>query len=200
MRTDLREEYLKKKNEVEARLRDFKNVRGDDIFYELCFCLLTPQSNAFKSDEKIQILKQEGFLHKNLDPHPIIKDLRFHNHRNEYLKELKRNYTEIKTILGNGHKSEELRDILIEKVKGISLKESSHFLRNIGHRDLAILDRHILKHLARLKVIDKIPKTLTRKRYLDIEQKFKDYSRKVNIPMDHLDLLFWSMETGKIFK
>jgi thermostable 8-oxoguanine DNA glycosylase len=26
------------------------------------------------------------------------------------------------------------------------------------------------------------------------------FSRKVGIPMDHLDLLFWCRETGEIFK
>src|SRR3989344_3837122 len=127
---------------------------------------------------------EKDFLNKKIDPHPIIKDLRFHNNRNKYLKELKQNYPKIKKILNNGYKSEELRDILIKNVKGISMKESSH----------------ILKNLVKLEVIDQIPKTLTRKRYLETEEKFKEFSEKVKIPMDHLDLLFWSLETGKIFK
>ena len=79
-------------------------------------------------------------------------------------------------------------------------KEASHFLRNIGHRNLAILDRHILRNLVRAGVLHRLPKTLTAKRYLLIEEKFKDFAERMDIPMDELDLLFWSMETGEILK
>ena len=77
---------------------------------------------------------------------------------------------------------------------------NSHFLRNIGHRNLAILDRHILKNLHKLNVINEIPATLTPKKYFEIENKFIEFSNKVNISMDELDLLFWSQETGEVFK
>jgi len=89
---------------------------------------------------------------------------------------------------------------LVKNVKGLGLKESSHFLRNIGYRGLAILDRHILKNLHKSNVINELPKTLTPKVYFEIEKKFKDFSREVSIDMDELDLLFWSMETGEVFK
>ena len=79
-------------------------------------------------------------------------------------------------------------------------KEASHFLRNIGNRDLAILDRHILKNLVRTGALERLPKSLTPKTYLAIEEKFAAFSKRVNIPMDELDLLFWSMETGEILK
>ena len=88
---------------------------------------------------------------------------------------------------------------LVKNVKGLGLKEASHFLRNTGHENLAILDRHILKNLAKLNIIE-LPKTLTPKIYFEIENKFQNFSKEVNIPMDELDLLFWSMETGEIFK
>ena len=73
-------------------------------------------------------------------------------------------------------------------------------MRNIGHRNLAILDRHILKNLVRHKVIKELPPTLTPKRYLAIEQQFQQFASKIGISMDALDLLFWSEETGEIFK
>ncbi|MBU0628517.1 MAG: DNA lyase, partial [Nanoarchaeota archaeon] len=93
-----------------------------------------------------------------------------------------------------------IREFIVTNVKGIGYKEASHFLRNIGHRNLAILDRHILKNLQKLKVINKIPKTLNKKNYLLIEDRFYKFSKKIKIPMDELDLLFWSIETGKVFK
>ena len=60
--------------------------------------------------------------------------------------------------------------------------------------------RNELKNLNNLKVIDEIPKTLTKKKYLELEEKFKQFSNKLKIPIDELDLLFWSQETGEIFK
>ena len=93
-----------------------------------------------------------------------------------------------------------LRNYLVENVKGIGWKEASHFLRNVGHRDLAILDRHILKNLVKLNVVKEVPKSLTPKVYFEIEEKFKKFSNEIKIPIDELDLLFWSMETGEVFK
>jgi N-glycosylase/DNA lyase len=80
-------------------------------------------------------------------------------------------------------------------------KEASHFLRNIGFADdLAILDRHILKNLKIFGIIEEIPKSLSKKKYLEIEEKMRNLANEVNIPVSHLDLLFWSKETGEIFK
>ncbi|MEW6070644.1 MAG: hypothetical protein AB1485_08505, partial [Candidatus Thermoplasmatota archaeon] len=46
----LKASYNKKKREIEARLKEFKSVykKGseEDLFAELCFCILTPQSRA----------------------------------------------------------------------------------------------------------------------------------------------------------
>jgi N-glycosylase/DNA lyase len=95
-----------------------------------------------------------------------------------------------------------VRDWLVENIKGYGYKEASHFLRNIGlGRDIAILDRHILKNLKRYGVISKIPDSVgSRKVYLDIEERMRRFSKRSGIPMDALDLVFWSMQTGFIFK
>jgi len=45
-----------------------------------------------------------------------------------------------------------------------------------------------------------MPKSLSKKMYLEIEERLKEFSRQIKIPMAHLDLLFWSMGTGRIFK
>jgi len=41
---------------------------------------------------------------------------------------------------------------------------------------------------------------LSKKGYLEIENKIKNFADKIKIPMSHLDLLLWYKETGKIFK
>jgi len=111
-------------------------------------------------------------------------------------KENKQILSELKKLKCNKVK----REFLVRNVKGLGYKEASHFLRNTGHRDLAILDRHILKNLAKLKVIKEVPNSLGASKYLEIEDRFSKFSSKVGIAMDELDLLFWSMETGKVFK
>jgi thermostable 8-oxoguanine DNA glycosylase len=45
-----------------------------------------------------------------------------------------------------------------------------------------------------------MPKSLTKKRYLAIEKKWKKFADELGISIDELDLLFWSMETGEIKK
>ena len=201
----LNKEYSKRKGKIKQRLKEFSKVKGeetqrvsdlqqaasDDIFYELCFCLLTPQSNAKKCDKAVQLLKKDNFKNRNINPVKYLKtNTRFHNNKSKYLLELKDKYKDI----------ELKREFLVNNIKGLGMKEASHFLRNIGYRNLAILDRHILKNLKKLKVISEVPSTLTPKKYLEIENQFKIFAKKVKIPMDHLDLLFWSMETGEVFK
>ncbi len=198
---DLHSKYNKRKNEIENRLNDFKQLNEEDLFYELCFCLLTPQSSARRADWCIQELRKSDFRNNGFDPTSILKQkTRFHNHKGKYLLEMREKYSELKNELKKINDNKEKREFLVKNVKGIGLKEASHYLRNTGHENLAILDRHILKNLVKLKVIEELPKTLTKKKYFEIEDKFKEFSRKVNIPLDHLDLLFWSIETGEIFK
>jgi N-glycosylase/DNA lyase len=74
-------------------------------------------------------------------------------------------------------------------------------MRNIGRNEgLAILDRHILRNLKRYGVISQIPASLSKKKYFSIERRFNRFAEKIGIPVDELDLLFWSMETGEIRK
>ena len=95
----------------------------------------------------------------------------------------------------------ELRDWLVQNVLGLGYKEASHFLRNIGKNNgLAILDRHILRNLHRLGLIRSIPKSLSRKQYVEIENRFTKFANTIGITLDELDLVFWSMETGEIRK
>ncbi len=192
--------YKRKQALIEERLHSFSQLSPDDIFYEFCFCLLTPQSKGKFCWEKVKKLRQLHFKERTFDPHPHIQDMRFHHHKNAYLLAGKKMYSQILEHLDTIKDPRELRAWLAAHVEGYGYKESSHFLRNIGHKNLAILDRHILKNLVRHKVIPELPKTLTPKRYLEIEQAFQQFADKIDIPMDALDLLFWSEETGEVFK
>ena len=71
-----------------------------------------------------------------------------------------------------GTEQEARERLFVLDVKGLGMKEASHFLRNVGRgKTIAILDRHILKNLKKYGAIDGVPTSLTKKRYLEIEGK-----------------------------
>ena len=94
-----------------------------------------------------------------------------------------------------------IRALAKEKgIKGLGYKEASHFLRNIGLKGYAILDKHILRSLAELKIIDDPKPPNTRSKYLTIENSLKKLADKTGIDFDELDLVLWSLKTGEILK
>jgi N-glycosylase/DNA lyase len=198
---------------IEARLREFERIwkkgSDEDIFAELVFCLLTPQSKARSCDSAVCLLLEKDLLLRGTE-RQIAKVLRnktrFHNNKAGYIVAARKMFTvngrimikERINVLGD---PKEIRNWLEKNVKGLGLKEASHFLRNIGMGDeLAILDRHILKNLVSLGVIPKVPDTLSKKKYLEIEKKMIEFSKEVKIPLAHLDLLLWYKEAGEVFK
>jgi N-glycosylase/DNA lyase len=204
-------DYKKRKNSIKKRLEDFKAVyeKGDrDVFGELCFCLFTPQAKAVSCDKAVKELKEKGLLlgGRREEIREVLKGkVRFQNNKAGYCVSARELFkgskgVKIKDML-DPKDNFNTREWLVKNVKGFGYKEASHFLRNIGMgRDLAILDVHILRNLARYGVIDKAPKTLTKKNYLALEEKMRLFSKKIEIPLEELDLLFWSRETGYIFK
>lgn len=208
----LTDSYDQNKRAIKERLEYFRTVgksNDEDLFHELCFCLLTPQSKAVRCDEAIKDLKSAGLI---LNGHagemrPKIRGrARFHNKKAVYIVGARKAMTEDRRV--NVRSRLDVKDVmatrewLVNNIKGLGYKEASHFLRNIGlGQDLAILDRHILKNLVHYGAIEKIPATVgSRKTYLALEEKVRCFCSRVGIPMEELDLLFWSMETGHIFK
>lgn len=212
MYDELKQRYQLKKEAIEKRLQDFRTagmLPDDDIFAELCFCLLTPQTKARSAWRAIEKLKETGLLYSG-SPEEIKKWLaavRFNENKSKYIVEARKFFTDengnmsIKNKLNALSSPIAMRIWLVEHVKGYGLKEASHFLRNIGFGDdIAILDRHILKNLARYGVIDGIPKSIPPKKYFEIEEKMRRFASQISIPFSHLDLIWWSEEAGEIFK
>jgi N-glycosylase/DNA lyase len=194
--------YADRRNVIEKRLDDFAAVDRSEHFFELAYCLLTPQSSAVHAARAVESLRTAPM---NLeDVAAILRDrgayIRFHNTKARHILRAREQFPEIAEKLRDGIASPALREWLVQHVKGLGWKESSHFLRNIGHRNLAILDRHILKNLRYHSVIPLIPVALTPVQYRAIEQKFLAFADQIGISMDELDLAFWSRETGEILK
>lgn len=200
MKKEVISHYKSSKKAIQSRLEDFRKLSEKDYFYEHLFCLLTPQSNAKKCWEAVEQLKM-GIPKSEKEIASILKSkTRFHNNKARYITLAVKNWENTKQLL-NTLNTVELRNILAKNIKGYGLKEAGHFLRNIGKSDnkVAILDRHILRNLIALKVIDS-DKIKNDKHYLEIEQKYLKFAQQIDIPADELDLVFWSKENGDIFK
>lgn len=209
--------YSLKNAQIRSRLKEFEQLwshgSDEEIFAELAFCILTPQSKAKVCWDAIERLREEGVLFKGNTRH-IKKELigvRFKNKKARYIVEARKLFmtqNRIKVLKGGlvGFLSKfadvrECREWLVKNIKGLGYKEASHFLRNIGlGENIAILDRHILKNLKQLGIVEEIPKSMGRARYMQIEKDMLGFARQINIPLSHLDLLLWSKETGEVFK
>ncbi len=205
--------YKEKKKEINDRLKYFKNIwkngTDEDIHAELSFCILTPQSKAKMADKAIKNLREAGLLFngKEEDIVEYLNVVRFKNNKAKYLvilmEQMKDKSGKIitKQFFEKMKTTQEKRDYIVKNIKGMSYKEAGHFLRNVGFgEDVAILDRHILKNIVRLGIIKEVPKTITPKLYLEIEEKLRKYCDHVGIRMDEIDLLLWYLEAGEIFK
>lgn len=210
--SQLRELYSTRKDEIRRRLIEFQeilNQSDERVFAELAFCICTPQSRAILCWKAVENLMKNNLLYRGDERRirPFLNAVRFGDNKSKYIVQARKLFTNgklsIKEKIMQSKNSFQLREWLIDNVKGLGLKESSHFIRNIGfdfENQLAILDRHILKNLIGLCVIKEVPEALTERKYMEIERLMKIFAKKLGIPLYELDLLLWSKETGVIFK
>ncbi len=192
------------KNVIDSRMMEFEELgkkQSNEIFKELCFCFLTANFSA-AGGIKIQKEIDDGFL--QLNEEELSKKLselghRFPNARAGFIVEARKYKDNIKSILNSFSNRREARQWLVNNVKGLGMKEASHFLRNIGYKDIAIIDFHIVDLLEREGLIEK-PKTLSAKKYLETENLLEKISKKTGLNLGELDLYLWYKETGKVLK
>lgn len=199
------------KDEILLKIKEYKDAflyNEKDFFAEIAFCILTPQSKAKNAWKIIEILKENGLLYSGTSEELVdyLNLVRFKNTKAKRLVDL-RNLLTIdkrlasKEIIFHTKNVIEIREWLVKNVKGFGYKEASHVLRNLGFgENIAILDRHILRTLKKLDIIDEIPKTLSPSSYKKIENKMREYSKYVGISMDRLDLIFWYKQLHYLFK
>lgn len=189
---------------INKRIREFKeigNSSNNEIFKELCFCILTAN---FSAERSIKIQKEIGKGFLTFSELQLTKKLRELGHRYpktraKYIVEARRYRNSLKEVIESFNNENKLREWLVKNIKGIGYKEASHFLRNIGYTNFAIIDFHIINILTKHKLI-KNPKTLTKRKYIEIENLLKKITRKLNLNLAELDLYLWYAETGKILK
>lgn len=210
---ELRRDYRAKRRMIVRRLAEFRSLyeeQGDEeIFIELCYCILTAGSSARMGMRTVDALR-DILLHgskRELVSRARANRVRFWSVRPTYIyntREYLRLHCDLRmrALLESFTDPQERRDFLARNrsIQGLGYKEASHFLRNIGFRGYAILDKHILNSLRELGVITSRMRPTTRNGYLEIEKRLSKFADEIGIDMDHLDLLLWSRKTGEILK
>ncbi len=187
---------------IDKRIKEFSSLNKKSSrhwFDELCFCLMTANWKAKEGIELQKELCKGGFCDWNENKLAFYlkeKGHRFWPQRAERIVLARRYKDNIKKIL---KKQEDPRSWLVKNIKGLGYKESSHFLRNVGYKDYAILDRHIQNILKKEKLLEDSG-SMTPKRYLETEQVLKAIAEKTNLTQAELDLYIWYLKTGKVLK
>ncbi|ADC89833.1 DNA-(apurinic or apyrimidinic site) lyase [Thermocrinis albus DSM 14484] len=201
-------ERLGREGRTHYDFRPFLDVDMDtDIFSELCFCILTANSSAVLGIKLQKEIGPEGFMNlsvEELTRRIAEKGHRFARQRAERIVKARSKWPYLQELLASGRKGREIRDLLSDpcspyKVEGFGLKEASHFLRNIGFKDLAIVDRHILSYLRERNLVPQ-NKTLTRRMYLQAEQVLERVGEKLGVTLAELDLYIFYLKTSKVLK
>jgi N-glycosylase/DNA lyase len=190
-----------------AGLRKSRN-KEENVFSELCFCLLTANSSAEMGLKVQHALGGKGRGFEKLDEKKLSRELRklgyrFYNVRAHYIAEARKHRPDVWKLVRrvrNETEERKAREWLVEHVKGLGYKEASHFLRNLGFVNLAILDRHIIRTLHEKGLIPELQGTLNRKRYLEYETKLEAVCIRTGLPQGELDFYLWYLQTNKILK
>lgn len=209
---DLKRSHSEKELLISGRLSEFRSIieTGNDeqIFRELVFCILAAGTSAKMG---IATVAEINDILLDADVPELSQRLkgiyRFYNVRAGYIVHTRNFLIEkydlkLKDHLLSIRDHLQRRDFLAmtRDIRGIGFKEASHFLRNIGFRGYSILDKHVVKGLYELGVIDDTKPPSTRKRYLAIETRLNSFAVKNGFDPDELDLLLWSEKTGEILK
>ncbi len=210
----IRATHKARRKEIRARLIEFEEVwrKGSDrrLWEELAYCIFTAGASArmgMSAVEAVRPFLMDGASEEMTSALRSAGAHRFPVARPAYIV-VTRNYLRehcgmaLRELLQGFSTPLERRDWLAQekRIKGLGYKEASHYLRNIGLKGHAILDKHVLRCLADLKVVDTPRPPTNRGRYLEVEEKLRWLARDINIDFDELDLVLWSMKTGEVLK
>ncbi|MFH2112192.1 MAG: N-glycosylase/DNA lyase [Candidatus Bathyarchaeota archaeon] len=202
-------ENLRVRGMVEGRMEEFRQVHLMDSqkwYEELVYCLLTAYSSALMGQRCVDALSCNGALIKgelsDVTACLVNEGHRFANARAEYIYNSRDLAPRIKSIVQGFKDTAEARLWLVDNVKGLGWKEASHYLRNVGYFDVAIIDRHILSNMAEHEIItaEEAKKSLTKKRYLVYEEVLARVAERLEMSLGELDLYLWYRKTGKVLK
>jgi N-glycosylase/DNA lyase len=198
--------------EIRERLAEFEDIWKTEndlkLWEEMVFCFFTGGCSAkmgLNSIEAVRPLLMNG-THEELT-NALLGKHRYPNARAGYIVASREFLQEhcgmrLREKLSSFADNPARRDWLVKEkgIKGLGYKEASHYLRNIGFKGYAILDKHVLRSMAELKIIDDPKPPKNRLKYLAYEQLLKKFANRIKIDFDEMDLVLWSMKTGEILK
>lgn len=208
----IRENLPRKAPKIRHRLKKFeniiKNASEEVIFEELVFCIFTAGTSArmglsaLNAVRSMLLSASEDELSEGLRGVYRFPNVRSKHiiHTRDYLT--RRYGLKLRALLLSFEDPVERRDFfaLDKDIKGLGFKEASHFLRNVGFRGYAILDKHILQCLFELGITESPRAPHSRSKYIEIESRFKRFSERNGFDFDEMDLFLWSEKTGEILK
>lgn len=192
----LLEFYENKKDKIKGFINTCTYNDEECLFGELCFCICTPQSRAKNCREAINRLKTDKKLFTSdlSELKNYLRGVRFPEVKAQRIIEAREKLPELKDMINSNPK--ELREWLMENVNGLGQKESAHFMRNIGFKGLPIIDVHIQNFLRKVGKCDGAG-SLTKKRYMELENKFLELANELKIPPEELDIAIWLYQSGE---
>lgn len=190
----------------ESKLKEFEDTHNNSSqwFEEMAFCVFAANSSAEMGLKAVELLRphlESGSLEDFIQS--VEGKVRFYNVRSEYLyhnKVFLEGLDQDFEDLLKGLDFFERREFIRKNFKGFGMKESSHFLRNIGFRGYAIVDKHVLSVMKDLGVFKEVRPPKNQKEYLELEKKIKGFADSHNLCVDKLDLALWSFRTQKVIK
>ncbi len=209
---NIRIAYAVRHGEIRQRMADFDlmNAEGTDLNFweEMVFCFFTGGCSARMGLNSLDAVKPILLTGDQQELAAALSGVhRYPNARARYIvasREFLIEHCELglRNKLSGFSCGFERRDWLVreKRIKGLGYKEASHYLRNVGFKGYAILDKHVLNCLVELKLIDEAKPPNTRSRYLMIEEKVSKLAEQAGVDFDDLDLVLWSMKTGIILK
>jgi len=207
-----------------VKQNSWKNLLEKDLWFELCFCILSSNVSFEQAKSATVHLNNKHFLEpywimENLSSQDTIarelsKPICLPKKKNGLLRKYRFPNVRAKNIVSatnfiyskkNGLKntlhefeSESIaREFLVRNVSGLGLKEASHFLRNIGYASsLAIIDVHIISFLKDLRLVSgSLP--LTNQKYFEFEEKMQKLAEFYGLNLAIFDNAIWNYMKNK---
>lgn len=222
VQTSLPEEVFRIYEKLELNFSSrskWEQMEEEDIWHELCLCILSSNVPYELACSSLSHLIQIGMLDNCIlaeNPkarisianelakpiyHPLKKDGNFRKYRFPRVRAenivdsariLYREGSGLIPMLTSSNSEELLRNYLAEVIPGLGLKESSHFLRNIGYSSkLAIIDVHIISFLKELQLLPSTNFLITSRNYFYIEDIMRQISKEYNLNLAVLDNAIW---------
>ena len=189
-------ERLGKYGETTFDFRPFLDLKiKATIETELAFCISTANSSALsglKFQKSLEGLSLNDLSVEEIERLMRESGVRFASRKAEYIKIAIDKFDVVERALKLDDFSAR-RELL--KLKGLGMKESSHFLRNVGRKNLAIVDRHVLRWLEGEGYKFKLPKDYTK-----AEEVLRRIAKEKRLTLAELDLIIWFEMTGKVLK